>query len=160
MQTHKLAASKIEVQNTIANPLLVGPARHGFMNIWTKLNNTDSWPSWLLGVDKVSAKAHTTMARGSIFEVTGIFGSGEIEILRWNPEKELILLLQMDCLRLAFSIHLSGNNDETIIDIEGEYELSGWKNVCWPFYRLSLSRQRRLMIRKLNFMLNQSSKVG
>lgn len=157
MHTHNFPAAKIKVQYVKPDPMLVGPVPHGLMSIWGKLVNIKFWPAWVIGVDKVLAGESNTMARGSLFEVVGIFGAGKIEILRWAPETELVLLLQTSDLRLAFSILLDGGAGDAIIDVEGEYELTGWKSAFRPILILLLRRRQRKMIDKLNFLLNQPS---
>ncbi|MFT6094342.1 MAG: hypothetical protein ACJA2Q_002246 [Pseudohongiellaceae bacterium] len=159
MHTHKLPTARIKVQHTTPDPRLVGPALHGFMAIWGKLIETDRWPAWVIGVDRVSASEPSTLARGSRVDVAGLFGLGDIEILRWDPETEVVLLLRMNGLRLAFSIQLQRNAGDTIIAVEGEYELSGWKNACGLAFRLFLHRRQRRMIEKLDFLLNRISKA-
>jgi len=159
MHTHNFPAARIKVQHTTPVPVLVGPSRHGFMDIWDKLIDTGRWPAWVIGVDRVSASEPNALARGSRVNVAGLFGPGHIEILRWAPETEVVFLLRMNGLRLAFSIQLRRDAGNAIIDVEGEYELTGWKNACAVIFRLFLHRRQRQMIEKLDFVLNQTAKM-
>ncbi len=159
MHTHKLPTARIKFQHTTPDSTLVRPARHGFMNIWGNLIDTNRWPAWVIGVDKVSASEPNTLARGSRVDVAGLFGPGYIEILHWDPETEIVLLLRLKGLRLAFSIQLRCDAGDAVIDIRGEYELAGWKNACGMAFRLFLHRRQRQMIEKLDFVLNQTPKI-
>jgi hypothetical protein len=159
MHTHKLPTARIKFRHTTLDPALVGPARHRFMNIWGHLIDTDRWPAWVIGVDKVSASEPNALARGSRVAVAGLFGPGDIEILHWDPETEIVLLLRLNGLRLAFSIQLRRDAADAVIDIKGEYELAGWKNACGRAFRLFLHQRQRQMIEKLDFVLNQTSKM-
>lgn len=159
MHTHSFPAARIKVKHTTSAAELVGPARHGFMDIWYKLIDTGCWPAWVIGVAKVSASEPNTLARGSKIDVAGLFGSGHIEILRWDPETEVVFLLRMNGLRLAFSIQLRRDAGNAIIDVKGEYELTGWKSAYAVVFRLFLHRRQRQMIEKLDFMLNQTAKM-
>lgn len=158
MHTHNFPTSKIEVRYVTPDPMLIGPTPHRFKDIWAELIDINSWPAWVIGVDKVLADETTTMARGSLFNVVGLFGPGEIEVLRWDLGVELVLLLRMNGLRLAFSVHLNSDmNSDMTIDVEGEYELTGWKKACGAVFRYYLQRQQQKMVDRLELMINHGS---
>jgi hypothetical protein len=68
-------------------------------------------------------------------------------------------MLQVNDLRLAFSILLRNVDCNTVVKVEGEYELSGWKNTFAAVFRLFLHRQQNQMMNKLDLLLNQPSAI-
>jgi hypothetical protein len=157
MRTYNFPAANIKVHHTTIDPMLVGPAPEQITGIWGYLIEINSWSDWVIGVDKVLMNERNTISRGSIFDVNGLFGKGQIEILRWDPEAEMVLMLQVSDLRLAFSILLRNVDCNTVIEVEGEYELFGWKNAFAAVFRLFLHRQQNQMMNKLDLSLNQPS---
>ena len=159
MSTYNFPAANIKVHHTAVDPMLVGPAPEQVTGIWAYLIKISSWSDWVIGVDKVLTNGHHTISRGSIFDINGLFGNGLIEILRWDPEAEIVLMLQVNDLRLAFSILLRNVDCNTVVEVEGEYELSGWKNTFAAVFRLFLHRQQNQMMNKLDLLLNQPSAI-
>lgn len=157
MRTYNFPTANIKVHHTTIDAMLVGPAPEQITGIWGYLIEINSWSDWVIGVDKVLTNERSTISRGSIFDVNGLFGKGQIEILRWDPEAEMVLMLQVNDLRLAFSILLRNVDCNTVIEVEGEYELFGWKNAFAAVFRLFLHRQQNQMMNKLDLSLNQPS---
>jgi hypothetical protein len=157
MRTYNFPAAIIKVHHTTPDPMLVGPAPGQVTGIWGYLIDISSWSDWVIGVDKILTSERNTISRGSTFDVNGFFGNGQIEILRWDPETEIVFMLQMQDLRLAFSILLHNVEGNTVIEVEGEYELSGWKNSFAAVFKLFLHRQQKQMMNKLDFQLTQPS---
>tara|TARA_B100000780_G_scaffold263290_1_gene217074 strand:- start:229 stop:699 length:471 start_codon:yes stop_codon:yes gene_type:complete len=155
MGTYNFTAANIKVHRTTLDPMLVGPAPEQVTGIWGFLVDISSWSDWIIGVDKVLRGERNAISRGSTFDVNGWFGNGQIEILRWDPKVEMVFMLQMNDLRLAFSILLHNVEGNTVVEVEGEYELTGWRLSFSAVFRLFLHRRQKKMMNKLDLLLNQ-----
>lgn len=131
----------------------VGPSLPPKIRLWRHVFDLKHLIWWLLDSEEHQNHNGNRISRGYAYQFSTTQGAGELEVLRWNPFQDCVMLLNTDSCRIALSVSLSFSNEEVSAQLNGECEVSGWRSFCLPVFGLVLNRRYRKIGGRLERLL-------
>lgn len=138
---------------------LVGPALPLEVLFWQQVFGLKSLLWWLFGVNTRPIISGDKVSRGYIHYLESSQGSCKLEILRWDPFQECVLLIDRDYCRIALSISLIYSREKVSAQLESECEVRGWRSLCLPIFGILLNHRYRKMGTRLEQLLIQTNRA-